>query len=248
MLTQIARSHNQDMLANDFVAHQGSNGFASADRALAAGYVPYGWGKAYVGENIAAGLHTPADAVRGWLNSPTHRANLLRPEYREIGVGCAKGGTYGTYWTQDFGSAPDVFPVFVNLGSPRVADPHVALTLTNETVSPWGSMGPAVSAMVSNDPSFRGAAWQTYTSELEWTLPPRRTEDRIRPPARCGRQNCHEPGAGGTAAGGRGKRPLLRNHRSHDGAVNGATKRSRLVVRGLPRRILAPFELGPSTL
>ncbi|MHB1006931.1 MAG: CAP domain-containing protein [Chloroflexota bacterium] len=172
VLTQITRSHSQDMLVNDFVSHKGSNGFSSAERALAAGYAPYGWGKAYVGENIAAGLHTPADAVRGWLNSPTHRANLLRPEYREIGVGLAKGGTYGTYWTQDFGSAPDAFPAFVNGGASRVTDPRVTLALTNETISAWGSMGPAVAVMVGTDPSFKGAAWQDFAGELGWTLTP----------------------------------------------------------------------------
>jgi hypothetical protein len=160
------------MIAGNFVSHTGSNGSASFDRALAAGYAPYGWGKAYVGENIAAGLHTPADAVRGWLNSPAHRANLLRPEYREIGVGLTRGGAYGTYWTQNFGSSPNSFPAFVNGGAARVSSPAVMLTVTSETVSPWGSMGEAATMMVAEEPTFAGAKWRPYTAALEWALSP----------------------------------------------------------------------------
>jgi uncharacterized protein YkwD len=38
------------------------------------------------------------------MNSAGHRANILNCGYREIGVGYATGGSYGTYWTQDFGT------------------------------------------------------------------------------------------------------------------------------------------------
>lgn len=171
-LTAAARAHNRDMITHNFVSHTGSDGSASYDRALAAGYAPYGWGKAYVGENIAAGLHTPADAVRGWLNSPTHRANMLRPEYREIGVGMARGGAYGTYVTQNFGSSPKSFPAFVNAGAQRVSSRQVVLTVTSETVSAWGSMGQAVAMMISEQPNFAGAAWRPYTAAVQWELSP----------------------------------------------------------------------------
>lgn len=170
ILTQAARGHNLDMIRNDFASHTGSDGFSSAQRALAAGYRPYGWGSAYVGENIAAGMHTAAEAVQAWLNSPPHRANLLRPEYREIGVGVNKGGRYGTYFTQNFGAAPGVFPAFVNEGASVVESPDVTLTLTNETISAWGSMGPAVQMMIASDETFAGAAWQPYTPQLSWRL------------------------------------------------------------------------------
>ncbi len=166
-LTQAARGHAQDMIAHDFASHRGSNGSSSADRARAAGYQPYGWGAAYVGENIAAGVHTPADAVNAWLNSPAHKANMLRPEYREIGVGMVKGGRYGTYWVQNFGAAPKVFPAFLGQG----AGGQATLTITHETVSPWGSTGPAVQMMVANDESFRGAVWQPYQRTISWQAP-----------------------------------------------------------------------------
>ncbi|MHB1415728.1 MAG: CAP domain-containing protein [Chloroflexota bacterium] len=170
-LTRAALAHNEDMITNNFVSHTGSNGSHSPQRALAAGYAPYGWGQTYVGENIAAGLHTPEAAMQGWLNSPAHKANLLRPEYRELGVGVSKGGRYGTYWTQNFGSAPNVFPAFVNGGATVVTSEKVELTTTDETISAWGSMGRAVQMMIANDEAFTGAKWQPYVATTSWELP-----------------------------------------------------------------------------
>ncbi|MBA2874115.1 SafA/ExsA family spore coat assembly protein [Thermaerobacillus caldiproteolyticus] len=54
------------------------------------------------GENIAAGQRTPQEVVNAWMNSPGHRANILKKDFTHIGVGYAKGGSYGHYWTQMF--------------------------------------------------------------------------------------------------------------------------------------------------
>lgn len=54
------------------------------------------------GENIAAGQRTPKDVVTAWMNSDGHRKNILSSSFTEIGVGYAKGGAYGHYWTQMF--------------------------------------------------------------------------------------------------------------------------------------------------
>lgn len=53
-------------------------------------------------ENIAAGQTTPQAVVTAWMNSPGHRANILNSSYTKIGVGYAKGGSYGAYWSQMF--------------------------------------------------------------------------------------------------------------------------------------------------
>lgn len=169
-LSTAARNHNLDMINNNFLSHTGSNGSASYDRALAVGYQPYGWGVAYVGENIAAGHNSPQAAFNGWLNSPSHRANMLRPEYRELGVAVNFGGTYGTYVTQNFGAAPNSFPVFVNNGAATVNSTNVSLTVTNETVSNWGSMGAANYMRVSENPNFSGANWTAYSPVSNYQL------------------------------------------------------------------------------
>jgi uncharacterized protein YkwD len=57
-----------------------------------------------LGENIAAGQQTPESVMQAWMNSSGHRANILSPNFKEIGVGRATGGSYGIYWVQEFGA------------------------------------------------------------------------------------------------------------------------------------------------
>ena len=51
------------------------------------------------GENIAKGYATPEAVVKGWMNSPGHRANRLNKSFTHIGVGYVENGNY---WTQMF--------------------------------------------------------------------------------------------------------------------------------------------------
>lgn len=61
----------------------------------------------YAGENLAAGFTTARSFVKGWMDSPTHRANLLNPRFREIGVAVSPGNSrsyyqsYATQWFSD---------------------------------------------------------------------------------------------------------------------------------------------------
>lgn len=104
-LSNSAQAHSKDMAFGDFFNHIGSNGTKIGDRTKSAGYQ-----SSYVGENIAAGYITAEEVVRGWMNNPEHRENILNPNYREIGIGyhhLAKDTgqiNYNRYWTQDFGA------------------------------------------------------------------------------------------------------------------------------------------------
>ncbi|MBV6623511.1 MAG: CAP domain-containing protein [Rivularia sp. (in: Bacteria)] len=104
-LLESAQLHSQDMALADFFSHTGSNGTRVSDRTKSAGYE-----SSYVGENIAAGYITAEEVVRGWINSPGHRENILNPNFEEIGVGYYNlvndtgEINYNTYWTQDFGA------------------------------------------------------------------------------------------------------------------------------------------------
>jgi uncharacterized protein YkwD len=62
----------------------------------------YGIQFSSAGENIAAGQKTPEEVVNGWMNSEGHRANILNGKFTTIGVGYVEGGSYGSYWTQEF--------------------------------------------------------------------------------------------------------------------------------------------------
>lgn len=102
-LGQAALAHSQDMAENRYFSHQGRDNSVVGDRARQAGYQ---WRR--IGENIAAGLGTPEEAVAGWLNSPPHCANLMDPGFTEMGAAYAinpKSKTHRAYWTQVFGIA-----------------------------------------------------------------------------------------------------------------------------------------------
>ncbi|HEX2925207.1 MAG TPA: CAP domain-containing protein [Ruminiclostridium sp.] len=62
----------------------------------------YGISYSTAGENIAMGQTTPEQVMNGWMNSPGHRANILRASFTQIGVGVAKNSSGRLYWTQQF--------------------------------------------------------------------------------------------------------------------------------------------------
>ncbi|RKT56195.1 CAP domain-containing protein [Saccharothrix australiensis] len=92
-----ARAHSADMAARNYFDHGSRDGRTFVDRVEAAGHPAPG------AENIAAGQRTPEAVVAGWMASPGHRANILNCGLKSLGVGLARGGTYGLYWTQNFG-------------------------------------------------------------------------------------------------------------------------------------------------
>lgn len=57
-----------------------------------------------VGENIAAGSPSAKKVMENWMNSPGHKANILNPEYKELGVGYTyvNDSEYKHYWVQLF--------------------------------------------------------------------------------------------------------------------------------------------------
>ena len=103
-LTQAAQQYSEVLATDGCFAHTCGPVPDMTQRDAQAGYT--GW--TTVGENIAAGYPTPEAVVNGWMESPGHRANILNPDYRELGIGLASGGKYGAYWTQEFGSRPGV--------------------------------------------------------------------------------------------------------------------------------------------
>ncbi|MFD9795761.1 CAP domain-containing protein [Streptomyces sp. NPDC059070] len=97
-LDSSARAHADDMAARDYYEHDSPEGRDAGDRMSAAGYAWHKWG-----ENIHRGPKTPEAAMRDWMNSPGHRANILDCGFKDIGVGVNLGGN-GPWWVQNFGS------------------------------------------------------------------------------------------------------------------------------------------------
>lgn len=96
-LAALARAHSTDMAERGFFSHENPDGKTPFDRMRDAN-INY----TAAAENIAAGQATPEDAMKAWINSEGHRANILNPKLKELGVGLARGGEYGVYWTQNF--------------------------------------------------------------------------------------------------------------------------------------------------
>jgi uncharacterized protein YkwD len=107
-LRRAADGHSADMVAQSYFAHDSLSGADMAERILRTGYARgRGWS---LGENIAWGtgsLGTPAEIQRAWMESPGHRANILRRQFREIGIGVVVGAPVGSgggaTYTADFG-------------------------------------------------------------------------------------------------------------------------------------------------
>ncbi len=96
-LAAVAQAHSADMAARNFFAHNNPDGQTPFDRMAAAG-ITY----TAAAENIAAGYADANAVMNGWMNSPGHKTNILNATYTEIGIGVKQGGSFGTYWTQNF--------------------------------------------------------------------------------------------------------------------------------------------------
>jgi uncharacterized protein YkwD len=55
-----------------------------------------------VAENIAMGQGSAGEAIRSWMNSSGHRANILGSGYTRIGVAVAYSSNGTPYWCQQF--------------------------------------------------------------------------------------------------------------------------------------------------
>ncbi len=101
-LVAVAQAKANDMAAKSYFAHVSPEGldpwhwFKQADYAFD-----------YAGENLAVDFSDSVDVERAWMNSPTHRENILNPKFTEIGIATAEGifqGRSTTFVVQAFGT------------------------------------------------------------------------------------------------------------------------------------------------
>ncbi|MEU2718689.1 CAP domain-containing protein [Streptomyces sp. NPDC007205] len=96
-LSKAAQAHSNEMARTSLYSHTGPDGSSPGDRIQKSGYSWSMWA-----ENIHHRQGSPETIMADWMHSPGHRANILNPRLREIGIGVDSGGTY---WTQDFGTS-----------------------------------------------------------------------------------------------------------------------------------------------
>ncbi|MBE6069144.1 MAG: serine protease [Clostridium lundense] len=91
-LSKVARIKSKDMVDKKYFDHNSPTYGSPFDMMKS-----FGISYRAAGENIAYGQRTPEEVVKGWMNSPGHRANILNGNFTEIGA-----GFYNNYWTQMF--------------------------------------------------------------------------------------------------------------------------------------------------
>ena len=102
-LDSAAIAKGNDMLAKGYWAH-----FAPDGTTPWSFFLKFGYKYQYAGENLARDFSDAPSAVNAWMNSPTHKENILNPHYKEIGIGVVEGQLAGadtTIIVQFFGSA-----------------------------------------------------------------------------------------------------------------------------------------------
>jgi hypothetical protein len=130
LLERAAQMKADDMAKNSYFAHTSP-----------AGVTPWHWFKeagyafAYAGENLAIRFSDSVDVERAWMNSPTHRANILNSHFTEIGIGIAQGVYDGQ---------PTVFVVQM-FGAPSVKQAFPGFLSSTQTESTQATTTPAVS-------------------------------------------------------------------------------------------------------
>jgi uncharacterized protein YkwD len=111
-LSRAALVHTQDMVSQGYFEHNSANGQLFWQR-IRTYYSQSNFNVWSVGENIlwTSGQATPSESMELWMASPEHRANILNPAWRQIGIAAVSSpsapGTYGgrdvTVVTTDFG-------------------------------------------------------------------------------------------------------------------------------------------------
>jgi uncharacterized protein YkwD len=109
-LSKAAQEHSRDMVRRHYFSHTTPDGISFAQRIRGAGYLraARSW---LVGETLAWGSRNRGAAARivqAWMQSPPHREEILRPSFRDVGIGVVRGiprplPRGGATYTADFG-------------------------------------------------------------------------------------------------------------------------------------------------
>jgi hypothetical protein len=133
-LDNAALAKGNDMLAKGYWAH-----FAPDGTSPWSFFLSFGYRYKYAGENLARDFQDASSAVNAWMNSPSHKENILNPNYQEIGIGVVEGSLAGvdtTIIVQFFGTP-------LNGGTvPVVKAKEVTAPTGNSTATPAPTLAP----------------------------------------------------------------------------------------------------------
>jgi hypothetical protein len=169
-LSAAARWFSWDSVENrpePYCGHQDSQGNWPGHRARAFGYLGFAGA-----ENAYCGYVTPQQAIVGWMNSPGHRANLLDPNSREVGIGYyLRASDNRGYVTQKFGVDPAFPPVIIENEAITTTTPLVDLYIYDRFPGGgFAELGPATEMRIGNDRCLIDASWAPYSTHKTWML------------------------------------------------------------------------------
>jgi len=136
-LSEAARKKADDMFAKGYWSHYSPDGATPWDFIIGAGYQ-----YEYAGENLAKNFLFSQGVVDAWMNSPTHRDNIVKKEYTEVGFAIVNGilnGEETTLVVQMFGT-----PIRTNIVQAQTPPPQAVKTLDAKASLPAGHDVPAV--------------------------------------------------------------------------------------------------------
>lgn len=109
-LVRAATWMSEDMLKSKSLNHIDSLGRDMANRLTDCGYRSY----SSIGENIDSGTPDYKTTFEAWKHSPPHNANMLNPNFTEVGIALASNqGNNSYYWTLDLGTKSNPSPTSV---------------------------------------------------------------------------------------------------------------------------------------
>lgn len=95
-LANVGRNHCKDMFIRGYFSHYTPEGLSPFDRMLKASI-----SFMYAGENLALAPNVEL-AMKGLMQSPGHKANILSQNFNKLGIGVIDGGVYGQMYCQEF--------------------------------------------------------------------------------------------------------------------------------------------------
>jgi len=141
VLSQSAVAKAQDMFANNYWAHNSPQGKTPWDFFKSVGYQ-----YSVAGENLAKDFYDTEGLIKAWMNSPTHRDNILNPKYQEIGIGVVNGilnGVKTTLVVQHF-ALPLNAPAIAKKSDSVSASEEIVINSEPEIIVSTQSLGETV--------------------------------------------------------------------------------------------------------
>jgi len=148
ILSEAAAKKAQDMFANGYWAHTSPTGKTPWEFITGSGYV-----YSIAGENLAKNFMTSQGVVDAWMASPTHKDNLVKPGYKDVGFAIVNGvlnGEETTLVVQMFGAPEGGIAMTPNSVKPvEVVTVNAEALNTNEKTGQTLSMN-AFPQVISN--------------------------------------------------------------------------------------------------